>query len=603
MARPAMPWRLYAHVLALPLVVMALITAIAISAVNVLGGVRAYVSGESVWSKSRSEAVQHLLRYADSRDARDLQRFHAALTSPRHNRTAREAMSRAELNQELVRSAMIGGGSAPEDVDNMIFLFRRFGHLWLFKDAVADWTHGDTLIEQLNAHAEQLRQAVAAHASPTQMREILDRMMAVNDELQRTERHFSTALGQAARQTETLLIASMIAIALILAFVSSVQVRRVLIKQAEHQARLDTVSRRWELASTAAGMGLYELDHATETITFDAKSAAMHGLNAEPIVLPRTTVRALIMAEDADKTRADTDAALDAGSIYKIVYRVRWPDHSVHTLEATGRMVQTHPHQPGRLIGVLRDITDERAQANAAIERDAATRVAQAQREFLSRLSHELRTPLNAILGFAQLMLLDRQRLSNNHINQLDMIHSAGQQLLRLVEDVLDLSKVETGDILIEPQDVDACALLRSCAAMIETHSARAQVSLIDRLPARPLVMRADARRLQQVFINLLTNACKYNRPGGTVVLDARSSADRILINITDTGFGLSASEAEQIFQPFKRFNNDPTIEGTGLGLYIVKQLIDRMQGQISVTSDPGSGTCFTLSLPARDQQ
>jgi signal transduction histidine kinase len=598
-SRHHLPWRFYVSLLALPLTVVVIVTALAIGAVNVLSAVRAYVGGESLWSKSRSEAVQHLLRYAESHDEADLQRFHSTLSVIHFDRLARETMMRPGFDDAEARGYFAAAGNAPQDVGKMVTLFRYFGHLWLFNEARETWARGDSLVDQLQARAEQLRQVVAAGAPNERVRAAVAKVMDVNAELQRAERHFSITVGQTSRQTETLLIASLVTIACVLTLVSLLQMRRVLLKQAEQQAALDAVNRSWELASKSVGIGLYEMDHAAQTISLDAKSAEFHGLGTQPVVVPRATVRALIIEEDAAPTRGGIDAAIDTGELYKIVYRVRWPDQSVHALEATGRLLRPTPAEPGRLVGVLRDVTDELARTETASRREAAERVAQAQRQFLSRLSHELRTPLNAILGFAQLMMMRTDQLSPAQTRQLEMIFGAGKQLLALVEDVLDLSKVESGDVRVEQREVDVCATLRACAALIEGQRARLGVALVDRLPATPLMALADPQRLQQVFTNLLTNACKYNRPDGQVLLEARLSGDQVLIDITDTGIGLGEDDIAQLFQPFKRVAPGTHIEGTGLGLYIVKQLVERMQGCVSVRSNRGQGSCFTVALPA----
>ncbi|WP_374592385.1 ATP-binding protein [Aquabacterium sp.] len=600
--RQTLPWRLYASLLTLPLTVVIVVAVLAIVAVNVLGAMRAYVGGESMWSKSRSEAVQHLLRYAESHDETDLQRFQDTLSVIHFDRKARETMTRPDFDGDEARRYLIAAGNAPDDTGNMVALFRYFGHLWLFNEARETWARGDALIDQLQARAEVLHLAVRQDAPDADIRAAVASMMDVNAQLQQTERHFSATLGRTSRQTETLLIASLIAVALTLSLVSLLQIRRVLIKQTEQQAELDAISRRWELASQSAGLGLYELDHATDTITLDGKSASLHGLGNEPVVVARTTIRNLILEEDAPSTRSQVDTVLSTGEIYKITYRVRWADDSVHALQAVGRLIKTAPGAPGRLIGVLRDITDEQAQAELATRRESAERVAQAQRHFLSRLSHELRTPLNAILGFTQLMLMHTDSLSASQSRQLDMILGAGKQLLALVEDVLDLSKVESGDVRIDQQQVDVCATLRNCAALVDGQRARLRVTIDDRLPAAPVLAYADPQRLHQIFTNLLTNACKYNRPDGQVILEARTHDNQVEIEITDTGVGLTASDIAELFQPFKRVASAGNIEGTGLGLYIVKLLVERMHGQVAVCSDEGQGSRFTITLPTAPQ-
>ena len=151
-------------------------------------------------------------------------------------------------------------------------------------------------------------------------------------------------------------------------------------------------------------------------------------------------------------------------------------------------------------------------------------------------------------------------------------------------------------------QPVPVGPAMQASLALLDGVAARHQVSFINRLPSEALHVQADPQRLQQVFMNLLSNGCKYNRPGGHVTIDARQDGAQVFIEIADDGIGLSPEEAAQLFQPFKRVASTPhAIEGSGLGLYIVKQLVERMGGQVSVDGQPGQGARFTLRLPTAD--
>ena len=601
MTRPSpRSWKVYLGLLGSPLLVVAIVASLATLAVNILGAVRAYAAGESVWSKSRSDAVQHALRYASSHDPAEFERFQTALAIPLADQQAREAMERQDENTEAIRQALIAGHNHPDDVDKMIRLFRWFGDRWVMKDARDTWAHGDRRIGQLQETTRQLHQAIQSREPKDRLDQLSERIDQLDIQLNEAGLRFNRVLGQAARVTEWVLIGGISSIALLLSLVSFMQVRQVLIKQARYQENLDRMHRHWELASSAGGFGLYEMDKDTDIIQLDTKAAAMHGMvTTETITVPRTRIRELIVHDDALSTRQNTDQALQNGNLYKIIYRVRHPDGQIRALEATGRLVQTDPSHAGKLMGVLRDITDELKQTEAALKQQAAERVAQAQRDFLSRLSHELRTPLNAILGFAQLMQMDRVHATPTQQRQADMILDAGKQLLSLVEDVLDLSKVESGHVAMQLQPTDAAQCLRQCAALISHQLKEHQLTWVDQLPQQPTWVLADPQRLQQVWINLLTNACKYNRCGGQVTVSAQDAGDMIRIDIADTGAGLSEGDIAELFQPFKRVNPSPRIDGTGLGLYIVKLLVERMHGQVNVRSEPGKGSVFSVHLPA----
>lgn len=594
-------WRTYLGLLGSPLLVVAFVALIGIATVSLLGAVRAYGAGESMWAKSRAQAVHHLLRYAHDRDERHYQLFVDALYVPHSDRMAREGMETGQLSHENVRQLLISGRNHPDDVDNMIRLFHWFGQRWVLQDVRKTWADGDRLIAQLGQEAAQLKQAIQANKPQEELAPQIARIDELNEQLNAAGIAFHDALGYAARITERILIGGIVGTAILLSLISVMQVRQVLIKQERHQDLLQRANRRWQLASEAGGFGLYEMERDTGTIHLDATSAAMHGLPAIPTSLPREAIRALIVPDDAPQTRRDTDAALSNGEVFKITYRVRQPGGQIRTLEATGGLVQAQHGISARLMGVLKDITDELAQADLAMKRDAAERIASAQREFLSRLSHELRTPLNAILGFAQLMQLERQGNSPQTQQQAKMIMGAGQQLLALVEDVLDLSKVESGHIAMALQTVDVVALTRDCLPLLDTPLQKHQLRLIDQLGDQAVWGMADAQRLKQVMVNLLTNACKYNRLGGTVTVslqDPTQTPGWVCIDVTDTGQGLSPQDQAELFQPFKRLDPSARVEGTGLGLYIVKQLVERMHGEVRLHSTVGLGSTFTVAIP-----
>jgi len=215
-------------------------------------------------------------------------------------------------------------------------------------------------------------------------------------------------------------------------------------------------------------------------------------------------------------------------------------------------------------------------------------------REALSRASHELRTPLNAILAFGQLLALDSLNESQRH--SVEQIIAGGHHLLSLIEDLLDLSRV--GELSIGPVDVgeeiaDAIALCRPLAdeRFLTVHL---------KLPEEPLIARGDRRRLKQVLLNLVSNAIKYNRPGGTLTVRAdHDPDDHVRIEVGDTGRGMTPAQLGRLFVPFERLDAARRgIEGNGLGLAVSKAQSEAMGGTIEAASTLGEGSVFTLRLP-----
>ena len=601
---PAEP-HLRLMVLGPPLLVLALLCGIGVGSLHMMAAVRAYVTGESLWSKARSDAVMALDAHVQSGDPQALARFEAALQVNDGDRHAREAMLRDPVDVPAARAGFLAGGNRASDIDGMIGLFRLFGQTWIFRDALQAWMAGDVLLAELRAVAAQHRTATGP-APQAQVRNPADtraRIRDINQRLLVQEKQFIGSLNDAAHTTENILQACLLAAALLMSGAYTWVALRTLQRrqrdaQAMHQAR-----ERWDLAVLSSGLGRFDLDIDGQHYALDARAAELHGLAPQAVSLDREALRQRLHPDDREATQRQLDASIQHGHIATLRYRVVQPDGRVRHVENTGRVGRTHPHRGLHLMGVLRDVTDEVAQAQAQVQRDAAERVAASQRSFLSRLSHELRTPLNAILGFAQLLDLDRSSgMSAPQHQQVQWILRAGQQLLALVEDVLDLSKVEAGEVSMRPQTLVLQQLVRDCLPLVDAMRAERHVQIVDALPATPLLVMADPQRLQQVFINLLSNGCKYNRDGGQLSVSAREEDDAIVIDLCDTGLGMTEAEQAELFQPFKRpTQGSAHIEGTGLGLYIVRQLLQRMHGSVTVRSEAGQGSCFTLRLPRGD--
>jgi PAS domain S-box-containing protein len=250
------------------------------------------------------------------------------------------------------------------------------------------------------------------------------------------------------------------------------------------------------------------------------------------------------------------------------------------------------------LFAFAHDIS-ERKQAERSLlaAKEQAERANRAKNEFLSRMSHELRTPMNAILGFAQ--VLEIQPLGADQREFVEEIHHAGDHLLELINELLDLSRIEAGQLAVAIATVDLGQTLEQAVQLVQPLLSGRQISLVNRCGAA-LAVLADTTRLRQVLVNLLSNAAKYNRDGGRVAIDCHPTAgERLRITISDTGAGIAPDKLDSLFLPFERLGAEfSAVDGTGIGLALCRQLMQLMHGEIGVESAPGQGSSFWIELP-----
>jgi signal transduction histidine kinase/AmiR/NasT family two-component response regulator len=257
----------------------------------------------------------------------------------------------------------------------------------------------------------------------------------------------------------------------------------------------------------------------------------------------------------------------------------------------------------GGIIGYLLIGTDNSVRKQVETERNEAMAAAEnanrAKSDFLSGMSHELRTPLNAILGFAQLMASGSPPPTPAQQRDLDQILKAGWYLLELINEILDLALIESGKVTLSREPVLLAEVMLECRAMIEPQAQKRGLSMTFPVFENPCFVKADRTRVKQVLINLLFNAIKYNRPGGTVAVECTPcDPGSIRIGVRDTGPGLAPAQLAQLFQPFNRLGREAGAEeGTGIGLVVTKRLVELMGGAIGVDSSVGVGSVFWVEL------
>jgi PAS domain S-box-containing protein len=286
---------------------------------------------------------------------------------------------------------------------------------------------------------------------------------------------------------------------------------------------------------------------------------------------------------------------------FDVEYRLVSTQGEIRWVRGRGRAVFNEKGRPVMMSGSNMDITEvKRAEERVIQAKEQAEQANRAKSEFLSSMSHELRTPLNAILGYTQLFEYDGN-LKPQQVDNVREIRKAGEHLLQLINDVLDLAKIESGNMTVSLEPVLVSRLIIECFTLVQPQADAKGIRLSSSLAEfSNTYVIADHVRFKQALLNLLSNAVKYNYVGGEVEVKLSAQPGQLLrIGVRDTGRGIPLQRQNEVFQPFNRLNAENTsIEGSGVGLVITKQLVEMMQGQLDFTSAEGAGTTFWIDFP-----
>lgn len=362
------------------------------------------------------------------------------------------------------------------------------------------------------------------------------------------------------------------------------------------------------LALAAARVGIWDWNLLTNQVTWSANVTEIFGLDLEPFAGTYEAYLDLVHPEDRANVVESINNCVETGVEYAIEYRIVGPNGMIHWLACRGGVLRDEHGKPVRMLGTVMDVTARR-EADAELRRSkkAAEMASHAKSQFLATMSHEIRTPMNAIVGMAD--LLRETPLTREQLEYVGIFRRAGMTLLNLINDLLDLSKMEAGRLALEETDFDLRDVIDKTTEMMALQAQEKGLELACSVASDvvPTVI-GDPHRLRQIFMNLLSNAIKFTDQGRVdlrVMNDPDAQEPDVLrFIVSDTGIGIPPEKQERIFEQFAQADSSVTRKygGTGLGLSICKQLVELMGGRLLVESQPGRGSVFSFTAQLTKQ-
>lgn len=621
------------------LTALLLLLALAAGSLELMSAGRAYVEGESLWSKGQKTAIVALAHFVESCDAGDFAAYETAIAAPMGYRQARLALSQPVPDRDSARAGFLAGGSHPADVQRMVEVFVHLGRAPLIRDALAIWGEAEASLLVIDQRARLIHEDLRRQCGATpRHRALLDELYHLNERLTPLQTRFTDTLGQANRLFQTLLLAVMAAASLVLAAAGAALSLRVVRRgvAAEHALRDELDHRRAAqrtlqaaLSALAPVRGGMPADGASPSEDIEAVTRAVAALAERHQAAHQQLSAILALSPDAfvsfdaagvvrhvspafaDITGLAPQAVLgrpEPEFTARVSAQCRPPDAmpALATLRThtAGEPVLLHlagaAHRVLRVelregegdavhsVLCLRDITREQA-----LER--------LKSEFMSTAAHELRTPMASIFGFVELMRLRRMDEARR-TELLDIVHRQSRLMISIIDDLLDLARLEAHRGEERPRaPVSVAGLVDRALRDFSAPEGRDPPQRVQGAAAPDTVL-GDTNQLRRVLNNLLSNAYKYSPAGGPVhvtVLADPTGAPRLGLRVTDTGIGMTPEQLARVGERFYRADASGRLPGTGLGMSIVGEIVRAHGGTLTLASVPGQGTEVTVWLQA----
>lgn len=572
-------------------------------ALEVVNGTRAYAVGEGRYSKAQKIAVLALDRFIDSRGQSDYDAFLDAVAVPRGDRDARVALQTAPFDRSTAAAGALQGQNNPDDIDSLIRLFRTFAWWKPFAAAITDWTEADQLVDALIKIGADIK----ADGATDEASRVAERakIRRIDDQITQRENTFSAHMSEAARNAKTGVVAGLGITTALLWAIGILFATRLFRRQLALDRQLSSSEQRFRDYAEVASDWYWEVDENRKITFLSELYFALTGASPQSILGSDATEFLRTYAADAESWARL--APFTAQHAIRGV-RLRYPkaDGGVIYLSVSAKPCFDDNGVFLGYRGVGSDVTSTFQSAQSL--RDAKERAEIANRaksEFLANISHELRTPLNAIIGFSEIIM--NRVFGSGHPERYDSyakdINNSGKHLLSIIDEILDLSKIDAGREELNESEIDLDELIASTQRLFSGRFEQAELSLNIKTPTPPLTLLADATKLKQCFANLLSNALKFTPAGGSITICACfDDGGDLALSISDTGIGIASVDIPTVMSPFGQVEAafQRAHAGTGLGLPLTKALIELHGGVFRIDSSLGEGTTVTLTLPSR---